>query len=524
MNHTLSFSLFEQDGYQISDMSLITVPEEAPPLLPCPGSPSNSICQRPGSPGSGAGSADDDVSVEDLKERLRQATQEKEELEESCVTKAQAAEKIAKVLLRKVHRLRVALVESELKRRPEVLPRPMHTINPPPRNPTPRRRPLVPAPACVDRSHQSLVAALEQSLKHTTQAIRNEENRAREVAKLKEQLSSANKILNDERQLSRMLTLQAEGIQKVLKVQHGEIKERKNEIEGLCSLVKALQLENARLMAYEEGKNENEVEGLWIEEMHGKIGELEKQVKELEDKNKGLKKQVDEEKHEGKKLARQAAHRVKAEWYTLCIDWYDELNQLERDNTDFETRFMSFIQKQKAARELEIRQELQAQLLPQAEIQKIAGELGPSVLAEWDRTNIEFQGLPLYPSLDVYYRLDESEKKNCVLEHRNRDLEVELANVRQVAAELAGFEPLERFHRHHSPLLKRQDSESQTKVSDEDVPELVPGTTLTTTNASSPTPTSASTSASVCAAVNSWHLDVPDADEIPELRLPVCSK
>ncbi|KAI0886266.1 uncharacterized protein GGS22DRAFT_160420 [Annulohypoxylon maeteangense] len=396
----------------------------------------------------------------------------------------------------------------------------MHTINPPPRNPTPRRRPFVPTPAnraepaCLDRSHQGIIAAFEQSVKHTTQAIRGEEARAREADGLREELSAANKMLNDERGLSRVLTMQVEGIQKVLNVQHDEIKNHKQESADLRTLVNALQLENSRLMANEEAVGEGE--RVVVEELEGRIAGLESQVSESEKLNKALKTQLDEEMKASEMLrsmVKDTEKRVNAEWHDMCTDWCKELGEIRQGMTAFEARFVAFLHWQRAAREQhQQQQENEAPPLPlplpQVQVQDFTELSSPSMIdAEWESPALAVHvNKPTTPKLDFEARVKQ-------LEQKNRDLEIELSNVRHVGAELAGFYPLRRFHRHVSPQMENQQQDQQDD-DDDDVPDLVPITT---------SPSSASLSA-VDAAGDSkgWNLGVPDTDEeIPELRLPV---
>ncbi|KAI1211965.1 uncharacterized protein F4807DRAFT_472801 [Annulohypoxylon truncatum] len=531
MSPPLNFNLLEGDEYRLdmaSSSSSYNEPDEAL-LRPRTGTPSNNNGQRSGlnSPlglgfmGSTPSDDDDDatLSPEELRQRLRQTTEEKERLEAWAIAKERAAETIARALLRKVHRLRVALQETELMWRPGATPRPIYTINPPaPRSSSsilvpPRRRPFVPAapaanrgdPVCMDRSHQGIVAAFEQSVRHTTHAIRAEAARAREAEALRLELRNANKMLSDERGLSRVLTMQAEGLQKVLGVQHDEIKARKGEVADLRRLVQALQGENARLVgeledvseSTDEGEGEGEGEGAEVEELEGRISELEGQIKKFEELNKALKAQVDEERKTNKKLVKDTEKRVNAEWQERCAAWTKELCDVRAGLTAFETKFAVFVRREQAAKEKKIEPEHQARTQVHAQVQVQMQDFTTSSSssitdADWDTSAFASPAL----TADLQARVK-------VLEQKNRDLEVELANVRHAGAELAGFYPLRRFHRRVSSRAEQDESEM----------DLVPITTTT----SSVSLCGASTASSK----KSWHLDVPDADEdIPEFRLP----
>ncbi|KAI1451939.1 hypothetical protein F4805DRAFT_60318 [Annulohypoxylon moriforme] len=518
MPHPLNFALFEEEQDFPLDMTSFNGPDEAL-LRPCPGSPLT-ICQRAGAYAT-SGAMDSmysEATFEELKQRLRRTTEEKEKLEEWCMSKAQSAEKIAKVLLRKVHRLRVALQESELKGRPDAVPGPVHTINPPLRAPTPRRRPIVPAPsmkaepACKDRSHQGIIAAFEQSVKHTTQAVRGEEARAREAEELREELNVAYKILSEERALSRTLTIQVEGIEKIMNIQHNDIKNHKQELIDMRTLVKALQLENARLLASEglaEGGG-SEV----VEELEGRIHRLEGRVREVEELRDGLEKQLGEERKVSEKLGemvKDAEKRVNAEWHELCGEWCKELGEVREGLTAFEAKLVSFLERQQVARESQ-QKEHGTQTLPQPQVmaRDFTESSSPFIIdADWDSPALAVHVQSPEPTVDLSARVRD-------LERRNRDLEVELSNVRQTDADLAGFYPLCRFHRRVSPRMENQEQAEQDQDGSEmDVPDLAPVTT-------------AESSVSVSAVATapdsrSWQLEVPDMDEeIPELRLPVC--
>ncbi|KAF3055194.1 hypothetical protein GL218_07558 [Daldinia childiae] len=89
--------------------------------------------------------------------------------------------------------------------------------------------------------------ALEESLRVATEAIQKEADRDQEVSVLREKLRIANSSTSDERNLSHMVSQQVEGLERLIGIQHNEMKQYKSEIEDLKQVNKILTEENDHL-------------------------------------------------------------------------------------------------------------------------------------------------------------------------------------------------------------------------------------------------------------------------------------
>ncbi|KAI1806886.1 hypothetical protein F4811DRAFT_81992 [Daldinia bambusicola] len=100
---------------------------------------------------------------------------------------------------------------------------------------------------CNAKHHKEITEALEESLKVTEEAIRKEAERAEEVRALREKLRIANNNASDERQLSRIVSQQIEDLLKLIRTQHGEIKQHQSAICDLRRINRVLEEENGQL-------------------------------------------------------------------------------------------------------------------------------------------------------------------------------------------------------------------------------------------------------------------------------------
>ncbi|KAI1103205.1 hypothetical protein F4804DRAFT_310714 [Jackrogersella minutella] len=168
-----------------------------------------------------------------LNEQLAEAKAEIVSLEAVLDTICGAAERIGGFQLRKMHDLREALQKSEddaLRHLlDELCERRLETI-------------------CQFASHQDLSTALDKSEKEKITAIESAEAFESEVASLREELGEAKRIVHDERNLSRVVTMQAENMQNVLTLQHNELKTQAETIKDLHHVIRSLQDENTALL------------------------------------------------------------------------------------------------------------------------------------------------------------------------------------------------------------------------------------------------------------------------------------
>ncbi|KAI0104359.1 hypothetical protein F4814DRAFT_85888 [Daldinia grandis] len=223
------------------DREFLTPPES------CSRAISHQECSRSGPPSDYIVARDNAAIITDLNEQIDGANHKIRNVEKMLNSNCDAAEKIVNSLLRKRHHLREALKRSEMRVEDEA--RKYRQAS--------RTAQRLFDTLCEDRSdlkceikcHKEMSEALEESLKVTAEAIQKEAERDREVSSLREELRIANNSASDERKLSRMVSQQVEGLERLIGIQHNEIKQQKSEIADLQLFNKILTEENGRLHA-----------------------------------------------------------------------------------------------------------------------------------------------------------------------------------------------------------------------------------------------------------------------------------
>ncbi|KAI1400668.1 hypothetical protein F4819DRAFT_361678 [Hypoxylon fuscum] len=183
--------------------------------------------------------------------QLRNAMDEIWELKQLLESNSNKAEKLVKVLLRHKFRLSKALEESETLREADAR---KHEDD------TEVIRLLLDHSRCyiedLKREAQSPKASIappREGPGNEVHASHDETALSQELKVLRDELSKANKTIRDERNVSRALCVQAEGLQRVVRVQHNEIKRRQEINTTMQQLLKTLQDENVQLLIEKEG-------------------------------------------------------------------------------------------------------------------------------------------------------------------------------------------------------------------------------------------------------------------------------
>ncbi|KAI1483322.1 hypothetical protein F4774DRAFT_158796 [Daldinia eschscholtzii] len=195
------------------------------PLGGAPGNASHQEALRP------AQTRDSTATIAALKEQLNAAQREVKNLEKELDSNCDAAEKIVNWLLRERAQLRESLQRSEARIENEArkLRQARETAQ------------LLFEALCESKAdlgcnvkcHKEIVDALEESLKATEDAVRKEAERSEEVRALREELRIAHNSASDERQLARVVSQQVEALERLIRVQHDEIKQQKSAIADL---------------------------------------------------------------------------------------------------------------------------------------------------------------------------------------------------------------------------------------------------------------------------------------------------
>ncbi|KAI1654852.1 hypothetical protein F4813DRAFT_369618 [Daldinia decipiens] len=100
---------------------------------------------------------------------------------------------------------------------------------------------------CEFKCHKETNEAFEENLKAIADAMQKEAGRDQEVSALREELRMVNDSVSDQRNLSRIVSQKMEGLERLVRVQHNEIKQHKSEIEALKQANKILAEENDSL-------------------------------------------------------------------------------------------------------------------------------------------------------------------------------------------------------------------------------------------------------------------------------------
>ncbi|KAI2637850.1 hypothetical protein GGS26DRAFT_429210 [Hypomontagnella submonticulosa] len=189
------------------------------------------------------------IATTDLEEQLRDAKHKIQDLERTLESSSRAAEKIVAALLQDKNRLQTALERSAVEKENEA-----------------REYGKVKETAqilfdelcssrlgkkCEVRAHQGMTTRLQASIKLTAESIAKEEAQREIASTLSRQLLAANKLVRDERCISRMLSQQVEDMTRLLEVQHAEMKEHKAVVEAQKPLIRILREENDRLQKFE---------------------------------------------------------------------------------------------------------------------------------------------------------------------------------------------------------------------------------------------------------------------------------
>lgn len=183
--------------------------------------------------------------ITDLNEQINGAKHQIRDLEKILDSNCNAAEKIVSSLLRERHHLREALKRSEMRVENEA--RKLRQAS--------RTAQLLFDVLCENRAdlkceikcHKEMGEALEESLKATAEAIQKEAERDQEVSALREELRIVTNSVSDQRNISRIVSQQVESLERLVTIQHNEIKHHKSEIEDLKQVNKILTEENDRL-------------------------------------------------------------------------------------------------------------------------------------------------------------------------------------------------------------------------------------------------------------------------------------
>ncbi|KAI0837904.1 hypothetical protein F5Y06DRAFT_269337 [Hypoxylon sp. FL0890] len=401
---------FDQFEKADEDSDTTSASSYEPVLCPCANCPANLCqCSGPRSP-SGPGNAENSAAViADLNEQLRKARLQIESLEREVKSNSEAAERIVGGLLRRIYPLRNALAHSEERRKSEAAKHKqaserVHALVNKPRENNPGSK-------YQDLCRQELALALEESEKAAAEAIQNAEARDREVAALRDEFMMAEKIISDERSLSHVISQQVEGMERILNIQHAEIKEQKATIADLNQVIKVLHAENDDLMAKEASARETSyvdrgIGGEMPEAKGDEVTKLERRIAELEEERVSLQIQLEQER-DTQTAMRDYDTTLKGKLAAALFS----INKCELD-------IATLIATTSNPANGDNRPPLEAHVNSQT----------PAIATPQDQ-------------------LEE-------LKQKNRDLEKELQELRHVGAKLTGFHPLKRV-KAHSPLQTR---------------------------------------------------------------------
>ncbi|KAI1137415.1 hypothetical protein F5Y05DRAFT_70032 [Hypoxylon sp. FL0543] len=488
------FAQFEEAGEESDTTPAPPYETVLCPSASCPANPCG--CPGPRSP-AGPGDAEHSAAViADLNEQLRKARLQVENLEQEVNSNSEVAERIVDAMLHRIWRLRVSLTRSEERRENEAAKHKqaservhmlIHTLC---ENKSDSK--------CQDSYHQELATALEDSNKAAAEAIQNAEAREREVSALRDELMVAEKIVSDERSLSHVVSQQVEGMERILNIQHAEIKEQKATIADLNQVISVLHAENDDLMAKKEASSgEAYVDrgiGGEVHEAKSEVTKLERRIAELEEQKSSLQTRLDEERD-----AQRATRRYNTALKGKLAATVFSINQCEqgiatlRDSLHGWTEYM---------RHTEKLQDSQVQNPPTTTPKSATNENKPPL-------EPNAQGQTAVPTT----LQDELEE----LKQKNRDLEAEMQELRHVSAKLTGFHPLKRVQAHdslfRSPLQPRLPKPTVKRASTlTSFPPLV----KVEAHGSLPEPPPATP-----AGIKSSLLHMPEGyEDIPELRLP----
>ncbi|KAI2615003.1 hypothetical protein GGR54DRAFT_314269 [Hypoxylon sp. NC1633] len=396
-------------------------------------------------------SAPDNIgAIEDLNKQLSESNQQNQKLKELLDSKCANAEKVVQKLLRNINGLKHALKESETQRQNEAEEHRQAR----------KKAERYFNDLCDDRkdlkcevsSHQEIISAFEVSLEEAAQAIRAEAARTDEVRALTNELRVTNKTLADERGVSRVVSQQVEYFDRMVRLQHGEIKRQKEAIDDLEQYISVLREENDRLQYLEAtSPTTSSNQGAVAEAMEDEVHKLEETISESIEKNQSLQAQLEQEQRKTSQFRSQVG-KLEKQNNTLA-------DILEAKQWELKTQTLQLDQKKKALISTQdelvrLLREITAHEQPRSRSQgppvlRLTAMSNPSNTRSTSLNDQFFTNSRAGPTIQINSRppaptAKELERQVARLEIRNHELEDEVQHLRGVGADLSGLHPLER--------------------------------------------------------------------------------